>query len=259
MIRLIYDGSFDGFLTSVFELYERTLDSGRIVRSLLYQPLLEEEILHVETDPAKAKRVWSGLKKKISGESLNNIYKTFLSEKADMEDHVLGFIRYAFKSAAAEKDFSNKSTLYVSQTARIVHREKHRMEAFIRFQQTSDDIYYAAIEPDFNVLPLIVKHFKDRYADQHWIIYDKRRKFGIQYSAATYKVSEIQLTLTEETDRTFLPESVVAEEEPHYRQLWQQYFLSVNISPRKNTKVHVRHVPLRYWKYLTEKLSLGLH
>lgn len=254
MMRLIYDGSFEGFLTCVFELYERKSDSGRIVRDRLYQPMLEEESLNIATDSAKSKRVWSGLKKRVSAQALDQIYKTFLSEQPELEDNVLGFIRYALKNPEAEKDFSNKATLYVSQTAKIVHREKHRMEAFIRFQRTADDIYYAAIEPDFNVLPLIVKHFKDRYADQHWIIYDRKRKYGIQYNCEIGKVTEIQLTLTEETDRTFLPASVVTEEEPHYQKFWQQYFASVNISPRKNTKLHVRHVPLRYWKYLTEKI-----
>lgn len=258
MIRLIYDGSFEGFLTCVFELYERKLDTGRIVRESLYQPMLAEEILNITADKTKADRVWLGLKRKVSEETLSNIYKTFLSEKPDMEDQVLGFIRYALKNAEAEKDFSNQATLYISQTAKIVHREKHRMEAFVRFQLMSDNIYYAAIEPDFNVLSLIVKHFKDRYADQHWIIYDRKRQYGIQYSCETSKVTEIQLELTEETDRPFLSESVVAEEEPHYQQLWQQYFSSVNISPRKNTKLHVRHVPLRYWRYLTEKISLSV-
>lgn len=257
MTRLIYDGSFEGFLTCVFELYERKCETGRIVRESLYQPMLEEQVLNVSADAVKSNRVWSGLKRNVSKETLNNIYKTFLCEQPEMEDNVLAFIRYAFKNPKAEKDFGNKATLYISQTARIVHREKHRMEAFVRFQLTSDNIYYAAIEPDFNVLPLIVKHFKDRYADQHWIIYDRKRNYGIQYSCDTGKVVEVQLTLSEETDRTFLPASVVAEEEPHYQQLWQQYFSSVNISPRKNTKLHVRHVPLRYWKYLTEKISVS--
>jgi probable DNA metabolism protein len=255
MMRLIYDGSFEGFLTCVFEVYERKSETGTIVRNNLYQPLLEEEVITIDADSAKANRVWAGLKKKTSTDKLNQFYKAFLSEREDMEDNLLGFIRYVFGSTEiVEKDFSNKSTLYISQIAKQVHREKHRMEAFIRFQLTTDNIYYAAIEPDFNVLPLIVKHFKDRYADQHWIIYDRKRSYGIQYSSETFKVTEVQLTLTEETDRTFLPQSVVAEEEPHYQQLWQQYFSSVNISPRKNTKLHVRHVPLRYWKYLTEKI-----
>ncbi len=256
MIRLIYNGSFEGFLTCVFELYERRAESGRIVRSKLYQPMLNEQILEIQADSTKANRVWSGLKRKVSTEKVNQFYKSFLSEREDMEDNLLGFIQYVLSAKeSVEKDYSHKSILYIAQIAKQVHREKHRMEAFIRFQRTLDDIYYAAIEPDFNVLPLIVKHFKDRYADQRWIIYDRKRKYGIEYNAETSKITEVQLSLTEETDRTFLPQSVVAEEELHYQQLWQQYFTSVNISPRKNNKLHVRHVPLRYWKYLTEKIA----
>jgi DNA polymerase sigma len=33
------------------------------------------------------------------------------------------------------------------------------MEAFIRFEQLKD-IYFAKIDPDFDVLTLIIKHFK---------------------------------------------------------------------------------------------------
>lgn len=254
MTRLIYDGSFEGFLTGVFELYDQKFQSTELVRNTLFQPLLEEKIIHVHADAQKAERVWSGLKRKISTESLNNVFKTFLSEQPDMERHLLEFIRNAFQSPGpVEKDFGNRSTLYIAQTARKVHREKHRMEAFVRFQRTADDIYYAPIEPDFNVLPLIIKHFKDRYADQHWIIYDRRRAYGIRYNHNSGEVEEIQISFEENLSGAFLPESVVADEEPHYQQLWQQYFSSVNISPRKNTRLHVRHVPLRYWRYLTEK------
>lgn len=257
MIRLIYDGSFHGFLTCVFECYERKAENAMIVREALFQPLLDEHVLKINSDPVKAQRVWLGLRRKLSPESLNNLYKTFLAEQPDMERNVLDFIRNVFQNPeSAEKDFSNRATLYISQTARKVHREKHRMEAFIRFQLTTDNIYFAQIEPDFNVLPLIVKHFKDRYADQHWIIYDKRRKYGIRYDCDSGDVTEIQINFDEQLTGTFLPASVVAEEEPHYQQLWQQYFSSVNISPRKNTRLHVRHVPLRYWRYLTEKIIL---
>lgn len=256
MTRLIYDGSFEGFLTCVFEIYERRLQLADIVRTSLFQPLLEEEVFRIAAEANKAERVWSGLKRKTSPESRNDVFKTFLSELPDMERHLLEFIRNAFQSPeSVEKDFSNRATLYVSQTARKVHREKHRMEAFVRFQRTADDIYYASIEPDFNVLPLIIKHFKDRYADQHWIIYDRKRAYGIRYHHDSETVEEIQINFEENFTGTFLPESAVAEEEPQYQQLWQQYFSSVNILPRKNTKLHIRHVPLRYWRYLTEKIS----
>ena len=40
------------------------------------------------------------------------------------------------------------------------------MLAFVRFELLQDEVYFAKIEPDFNVLPLFRKHFKERYADQ---------------------------------------------------------------------------------------------
>jgi probable DNA metabolism protein len=39
-----------------------------------------------------------------------------------------------------------------------VGREKHRMKAFIRFEQRR--YLFAKIDPDFDVLTLIIKHFK---------------------------------------------------------------------------------------------------
>ncbi|TXD94820.1 DUF4130 domain-containing protein [Gillisia hiemivivida] len=46
------------------------------------------------------------------------------------------------------------------------------IEIFVRFQLTKHKIYFATIEPDFNVLPIILQHFESRYADQKWIIYN---------------------------------------------------------------------------------------
>ena len=40
----------------------------------------------------------------------------------------------------------------------------------------------ANCDPDFNVLPLIRKHFLKRYADQQWIIYDLKRDYGLYYN-----------------------------------------------------------------------------
>jgi probable DNA metabolism protein len=163
-------------------------------------------------------------------------------------------MRSVFQSAESiENNYSDPSVLQISQIAKQVHREKHRMEAFIRFERTKDDLYYATVEPDFNVLPLIAKHFKDRYADQYWMIYDSRRDYGIQYNKQTGEIHEVSLTSKNSRQQPFLPESIVHEEEIHYQQLWRQYFSSVNLGARKNTKLHIRHVPLRYWRFLTEK------
>lgn len=101
------------------------------------------------------------------------------------------------------------------------------------------------MQPDHNVLPLIAKHFKARYADQRWLIYDGRRKYGIYYDLE--KVEEVKLDFAD-LQNDFALNEIFDEDESLYQQLWKQYFKSVNIAARKNTKLHVQHMPKRYWK-----------
>jgi probable DNA metabolism protein len=125
------------------------------------------------------------------------------------------------------------------------------MEAFVRFQQTADNLYYAIIEPDYDVLPLLTKHFQDRYADQRWLIWDNKRRYGIYYDLQT--VAVVTVSFEAETNNGKDISIVYDAKEELYQQLWQQYFKSVNIPARKNTRLHLQHMPMRYWKYLPEK------
>jgi probable DNA metabolism protein len=150
-----------------------------------------------------------------------------------------------------EKDFSNAAVLAVTQTAKKVWREKHRMEAFVRFQKTGDQLFYSFIEPDYNVLPLLAKHFQQRYADQRWLIYDGKRHYGLYYDLQ--QVTEAYMSFSEDTANGKDVRPAYDASEVMYQQLWQQYFQSVNIKARKNTKLHIQHMPRRYWKNLPEK------
>ena len=162
------------------------------------------------------------------------------------------FICYIFSNViGSEANFGNPHVLAVAQMARKVEREKHRMEAFIRFQRTTDGIFYCGIDPDFNVLPLIMEHFKNRYADQRWIIYDLKRHYGLYYDLNL--VEEIHMEIREQRNLAKPASHALSEKESLYSVLWKDYFKSTNIVLRKNTKLHIQHVPKRYWKYLTEK------
>lgn len=249
MTILVYDSSWAGFLTAIFESYERKISDLRICAEVHHQQSLLDTSIIISTNEQKAKRVWIALQKKLSSNSLQEVYRCFLSELPAIETCLLDFIRLAMTVDGAEKAYSNASVLKISQVAKMVYREKHRMEAFVRFQLTSDGIYYAAINPDFNVIPILGSHFEKRYADQKWLIYDLRRKYGIFYNLE--KVEEIELEMSKpDADAK---QSIFSEDEALYQTLWKDYFKNVNISERKNTKLHVRHVPKRYWKYLIEK------
>jgi len=251
MTTLVYDGSFKGWLTAVFEVYEYKLLDAGIQPAYSYQDELMHAKHEVVTDESKSARVWKTLSEKMTRQTLKRIYQTFLSEEPNIENIMLEFVRYAIRTRLSiENDFGNPSVLKIQQMSRKVHREKHRMEAFVRFQLTSDKLYYAIVQPDFNVLPLIQTHFKERYADQRWLIYDTQRKYGIYYDLE--QVTEVKINFSE--DSTVPADAVYDEHESMYQQLWQQYFSSVNIKARKNTRLHIQHMPKRYWKYLTEKM-----
>ena len=246
---VLYDGSFEGLLSAIFDIYDYRINDPCIMLEKNYQKNIfnKEHITHSEE--SKAKRVWKGLQLRISQHALMQVYRSFLSELPQIENAILSYVQYVFRNATSvECDYSNEAVLTITETAKKVGREKHRMEAFVRFQLTKDQLYYAVVQPDFNVLPLIIKHFEKRYADQRWMIYDSHRKFGIYYDLV--KTTIVEMEFNEDPNNI---ENIVTEDEPLYQQLWQQYFNSVNIAARKNLKLHIRHMPKRYWKYLIEK------
>ncbi|MEP3371277.1 MAG: TIGR03915 family putative DNA repair protein [Maribacter dokdonensis] len=248
---LIYDGSFNGFLTAVFTGFEQKLTHADIQKNNQLQSGLFAENETIFTNVEKAQRVWNGVQKK-SYTAIKNIYFSFLSEHNNIEALLYHYIQKLMGSKYyGSTDFSDDGVLKINQLAHKVGREKHRMEAFIRFQLTKDNVYFANIEPDFDVIPLISKHFRNRYADQQWIIYDVKRKYGIFYDLHTVEI--ISLDLTDIHSNTIEKSSVFTDEEFEYQDLWNNYFKSSTIKSRINTKLHVQHVPKRYWKYLSEK------
>ncbi|MDO1500633.1 TIGR03915 family putative DNA repair protein [Winogradskyella maritima] len=251
-VSLKYDGSFEGFLTAVFDIYDLKLTLFDFIHPKHGEVNLFNEIHDVITDEEKSDRVWKGIEQYFSKKGRSRLYYTFLSEQKDIENVLFETIAYAFKSKTnIENDFTYSAVLKVAQMARSVHREKHRMEAFVRFKLTKDNIYFSAVTPDFNVLPLISKHFEKRYADQQWLIYDLERQFGLFYNLE--KVEIVSMDLPKSLDVSKTDASTFTEEELDFQQLWKDYFNSTNIESRKNMKLHIRHVPKRYWKYLSEK------
>lgn len=252
MTRLIYDGTFEGLLTAIFEIYERKLTLVKIEKGEYYTSALFENTIQVTTNETRAARVLKGLGQKLSPTGVQRLYIAHLAGIENDDDTIVNFIRYAFDSNRnIEDDYGNKNVLRVSEVVGMMRREKHRMEAFVRFQKLKDETYYAAIQPDFNVLPLLIKHFKNRYADQKWIIYDIKRNYGLFYDLHNTEFISLEFSSVKNPGNVV---TAFSEDEEIYQHLWKNYFTSVNIPARKNTNLHLRHIPKRYWKHLTEKI-----
>jgi probable DNA metabolism protein len=251
MKLVVYDGSFEGLLTTIFEIYEYKMNAFKIKRRELDSGSLLGCFHIVNTDREKAKRVLSKLEQKISRSALGQLYRSFLSELPGIDNTLFRYVRYIISARhGAENDYGQPDVLAVQQVSKKVHREKHRMEAFVRFQLTKDGLYYALIQPDYNVLPLIAPRFRERYADQRWLIYDYRRKYGLYYDLQ--ELSEVTIDFSEEIIEG---QVLYDEKESIYQELWKTHNNSMNISERKNRKLYIQHVPKIYWRHLIEKQS----
>lgn len=261
---LLYEPSFEGWLSAVYYVYEHKLqhdESLQLIAQDRYIPSLISAATSVNTDDEHAQRVLTKLNKLLGGSGMRQILWGFLSEKDNIGTTLFHIVKYAidYPKRRVLEDLGHLDVLELAQTVKSVGREKHRMEAFVRFEHTIDDIYFARVEPDFNVLPLIGEHFRQRYQDQHWAIYDLKRGYGIYYDkslSTPWHPAALQ-TITDLDDAVLRnPASIHSPDEQRYQKFWQGYFTNVNIKERKNPRLHKQYLPQRYWKYLSEKQVL---
>lgn len=254
MKDIVYDGSFEGLLSAIFQCYGELDQAYSILPEEQHQASLFNQPQKVATDTQQAERVLRALDEKTKGHSSRVILKLFLSETAARERLIADYIRLVMRAPNTQilTNFAHPVILKSTQIVKQIHREVHRMHAFVRFQRMPCGQYFALVEPDFDVLPLIGSHFEKRFADQKWSIVDGRRNYALHYDL-------IHCTILTQSDAAFAPlmQQIKASAEHHpesyYQTLWQTYFHAVNIRERNNPRLHLRHMPTRYWKYLIEK------
>lgn len=253
MIIFTYDKTFEGLLTALFEAYDRKSFPDTLLPENAPLPLFYTEVIPVFTDEKKSDRVWKGLQKKISRAGLSVITLAWLSELEGVDFLLFHYMRKAIDAPhSIELNFGDPDILKASQIAKKVSQERHRLAQFVRFQKTADGIFFGALEPLYNVLPIAISHFKDRFADQKWLLYDLKREYGYYYDLDTVTEVRFQDKPTHLSTGK-LNEELMDKEEKMFQKLWKAYFKSISIKERANPKLHRQNLPTRFWKYLTEK------
>ncbi|WP_372933545.1 TIGR03915 family putative DNA repair protein [Mariniphaga sediminis] len=253
MLIFNYDSTFEGLLTSVFEAYNRNRFPDAIQAKGRQPESLFAEVVEIDSVTEKADRVWKGIQKKVTKRNSQLLFHAFLSEEEGIEMKILRFVQRLFaEEVNIETDFGDPDVLYLVQTDRKVKREAMRMMQFVRFQQTKDGLYFCGIEPRYDVLPMVITHFRNRFADQQWLMYDLRRNYGAFYNKKS--VEEVVLTSQEINRNTGqVNRNVLEESDAFYQTLWKSYFQNISIKERKNLRLQRQHMPRRFWRYLTEK------
>ena len=252
MLYFLYDNTFEGLLTSVFDAFFRKQFPEKIVSEGTQLPLFSETFM-VITDTEKAERVLTGLQKKLSKSATQMLFVCFLSEMEEVPTLIFNYIRKALLSEKSiELNFADDDVLKLSKIYKKVQWEAEHMRQFVRFQKTADGVFFAIFEPMYNVLPLASEYFEERFADQQWIVYDIKRGYGLYYDLEKTEIVRFEnLQVSHKTGQ--LSPDKLDEYELAFQQLWKDYFKSITIKERINPKLHRQHLPKRFWKYLTEK------
>lgn len=247
-----YDKTFEGLLTAVFDAYFRREFPQLLLSPGEPEPLFTEGSHTVATQREKASRVWSSLERHLPRYACNMILYVWLSEEPESDALIFRYIRKTFDAKGdISTHFADPDVLAMKQLAMKVGREGEHVRQFVRFQKGGDGTYFAPVAPKYNALPLAVNHFTDRFADQSWLIYDTKRRYGYYYD----QQKAVEVTLEEDAHLLGgrLDEALMADDEKLFQEMWRTYFKALTIRERINPKLQRQHMPRRFWKYLTEK------
>lgn len=113
----IFDGSYLGYLTGLFECFERGEWNAAPCIAATPQESLFEGHREVSTDPAKAERVQTGLVKQLGKQDAEAFFHVFLSEDAVAWLAGYKLMQRIFKGTPdILKNFGDNDALYFSKT-----------------------------------------------------------------------------------------------------------------------------------------------
>jgi probable DNA metabolism protein len=238
---VVYDGSFEAFLTLVYEYYYSKLDVSEIVREYP-NTLLVDEVYEIEYDEAKSAKVLDALKKKFKKSYFEVVLNTFMCDSANFEIDLLSYIVLGFKDQRELENINHECVFNIKALQKEFFGVYHKMSGFARFEELEDSTLYAKIDVKFNVLYYLGKHFSKRFNNQSFIIHDIKRELAFIHNE-NYK--GIQTVSSFETP-------TLSKDEEKFTRLWKTFFDSVSIESRKNKKLQQQFVPLIYRTYMSE-------
>lgn len=243
----VYDGSFEGLLSTIYDVYYDRCIPDEIVKIVGLQQSFFKQYKYVKTDLKKYEKVYDSIRMKISNTALENVYNAFLSELPGIEGNIFEYLGLGYKiGRRVDLHLSDERVLCVNKAVRKVNSEKHLMLGLLRFKQSNSGLYYAPFEPHYNIITLISPHFAERMADQCWIIHDIKRGLATVFDKKSWVLTELDKN----------SDILKNDNEKFFQKLWKTYFENISIKSRVNERSQKQHMPMRYWKHITEKQGL---
>ena len=245
------ENTFESMLTCIYEAWNSKLGHKNIY--LQAEPIGNYELFasyrHVPSDSQKAGKVSKAICQKISLYTYEIIYHCAMSDQADKLDLIYRFLLLGF---TYKKDILSMEQNPHIKACLVLHQkvvnESHKFIEFIRFFELTNQVLFAKISPKSQILSLIAPHFHNRMPSLTWIIYDESYHcLLIQEKNKNYYFRQVS-EKEEEKIQT------LHARQDNFQELWKEFFHTIAIKERINSKRQQNFLPLWLRKNMTEFL-----
>lgn len=246
-ITLLCEESFDGIMTAVYDGWV-LMNQGNTIKihpGFNYNPDFFSEYMHVTTNMDKALKVATSIRVKISIEAYMMVFRACSHYSEERGNIIFEFLKIGYKyGGRVTKMLGYSSVMDIMELSRKAVNEAHLFKGFIRFTELKGEVLYSTIEPKCDVLPLIDHHFTERFPEENWIIYDKKRMKALVHAEGKESIIVAGQNMEE------LVKDLKCSNQ--YEDLWKVFFDTIAIDSRNNPKCQQTHIPMWYRKNMLE-------
>lgn len=235
-----YDGSFQGFLSCIFDIYRYQEPPAAILCGEDAEPTLFP-VRTIQTDPAHSQRVLRKVSA-LSPEAAVLLRRGLLTCLPEKELYLYRLTAKLLEEGPAFLRNRSDETLYpVIRAVQHLNGEVHLLKGFVRFSDLGG-VLGGEIQPKNRVLPVLGAHFRARMQGETFFLYDRTHKEALFHAGG-------QTVIRPLADFQMAPPD---EAEARCRLLWKRFYDTIAIRERENPRLRMSHMPKRYWGTMTE-------
>ena len=245
------EDSIEGILTGVYDAYASKLGHENC-RLSVGEENYELFCVYRKVIPSaeKCEKVIRTLRREFGEENFHRFCYAMASYEKDKAEAVYKTIVVGLQEKLGYRVMAHLSNQYVMRLfalQRNVGFEFMHLRGFTRFRELENGVMLSIINPKNHVLPFLMPHFADRFPLENFLIYDEVRNIaGIHYKNET----EWFFIEPENFDREAAKR--ISSEEIYYQELFKAFHDAIEIESRKNPKLQMQMLPLRFRGNMTE-------
>lgn len=252
-VAYLHDGTLEGLLCAVFLAYERHEEPEDVVAEASYEPRLGQSCVHVATDFERASRVRRGVERAVGKRAFTAIMRASTCDDRETGRIVLSFIRYcmarpgSLRNSPVLDELANPAVADLRRLEKRALNEAEKMRQFARFSHLENGIWFARVNPNASVVPLVMNHFADRLNDQPFIIFDEAHGLSGVYDGRAWQLvraTAVDVPEATDHDRTM-------------QEAWKRFYDALSVDARYNPELRRHFMPVRLWRNLAEMHPRG--